>query len=62
MTLRLERWQGKWIAKDVAAGYYAELSDCDAYTIAADFHRCEELRLRVEASRFPKDLPQQAPS
>jgi hypothetical protein len=51
MTLRLRRWQGKWIAEDKEAGYYAELSDMDAYTLAGDFHNAEHIRLRVAAAK-----------
>ncbi len=53
MTLRLRRWQGKWIAEDKEAGYYSEMPDCDAYTLMADFHDAEHIRLRVQAAKDP---------
>lgn len=56
MTLRLRRWQGKWIAEDKEAGYFAEMNDCDAYTLMSDWHEAEHLRLRVEAAKDPEVL------
>jgi broad specificity phosphatase PhoE len=63
MTLRLRRWQGKWIAEDKEAGYYSEMPDCDAYTLMADWHQAESIRLRIQAAKDPADLarPQSPP-
>jgi hypothetical protein len=51
MTLRLRRFQGKWIAEDREAGYYREMDDCDGYTLMADMFAAEHIRLRVAAAK-----------
>lgn len=50
MSLRLARFKERWIARDDEAGYCAMLSESDAAALAADFHKGEELRLRILAS------------